>query len=693
MVFKHMAKRSLCASEAGIRKAKQQFAARNWTQEFLAAEVGIKTRQPIWRFFAGQSIERFTFFEICTTLDLDWREIASNPPAESRLDVEIEDVTPTTPKTDPQLATLNLDDLAKIVRSQWREKVEHQCGIVQTLDISRSVSIDRIYVDVYVHEQMASQQWLDISILDDLPPTNIDDSSFNLIAETKIPALQAVEKYGNVRLLGKPGCGKSTFLKYLAIQCNREKFAIGHVPIFIVLRDFAESYRDNPQFNFLEYIHQEFFTAGLFDPTLIMNLLQGGRILFLIDGIDELGREEENIAFKEMRRFFEKYYKNKFVVSCRTSVQKLALKGFTDLQVAPFSETQITSFTRKWFTEFGKPDGTDALRKASQFVENLKSTENQRIRRLVTTPLFLHLACTLFHRPDKFATKKVEFYKQALELLLGNWDEVRGIQRTQVYTGFGLVKRLNYACELAFETFEKGQCFFEEEVLEKFTVKYITNQVEVGTDPEEIYQSTEAVLRAIKAQYHGLLVQRARGIFSFSYLAFQEYLIARLISVSCNIQSSEECLYTIMSHLSDRRWREVFLITANMLRCADDLVLIMSQKIEAMLSQDSCLQDFLDWLNREVQNDLPHSFAEWVEMLQQAIATHQDSAKWKFSLKQKQALQDYGYANQLLLDCLNSNCEVSASIREAIENNIYSGFCGKSFYSIKLSKHENLLLV
>ena len=172
-------------------------------------------------------------------------------------------------------------------------------------------------------------------------------------------------------------------------------------------------------------------------------------------------------------------------------------------------------------------------------------------------------------------------------MLLGKWDEARGIQRTIVYSGFGLSKKLNYACDLALETFEKGQYFFEEDVLQKFTVKYISNQVDADTDPEEIYESAEAVLRAIKAQYHGLLVERAHGIFSFSYLAFQEYLIARKISASCNIHSSEQCLHQLIDHIGDRYWREIFLLTANMLDNADDLLLLMSQKIDTLVSSGS----------------------------------------------------------------------------------------------------------
>jgi acetate kinase len=70
----------LKASPEGIRQAKKQFDYNGWTQEYLAAEVGVKTRQPIWRFFAGQPIERYTFFEICARLDLDWQEIVEKPP-------------------------------------------------------------------------------------------------------------------------------------------------------------------------------------------------------------------------------------------------------------------------------------------------------------------------------------------------------------------------------------------------------------------------------------------------------------------------------------------------------------------------------------------------------------------------------------------------------------------------------------
>jgi predicted NACHT family NTPase len=43
---------------------------------------------------------------------------------------------------------------------------------------------------------------------------------------------------------------------------------------------------------------------------------------------------------------------------------------------------------------------------------------------------------------------------------------------------------------------------------------------------------------------------------------------------------------------------------------------------------------------------------------------------WQFNQSQQEVLQRYYDANQLLLDCLNSNCEVTAAIRQEIEETL-----------------------
>jgi predicted NACHT family NTPase len=755
-----MAKRSLRASPAGIKKARQQFALKGWTQKYLANEVGIKTRQPIWRFFDGQAIERYTFFELCTRLDLDWREIAIDPPLEYIDRTEDGNV---------DLNELGIDALVQTVRSQRREKINHQCGILQLLDVSRPIKIEQIYVDVNILEQIASQQWLELAAINSLSPEDMDRYGLGKIVEGHISGMTAVAKYNKLRVLGKPGSGKSTFLKHLAIECNREQFVESQIPIFIKLRDFAKTLRDNDQIDFLEFIHQEFLTSDISQLSVVKKLLQAGRILLLIDGMDEIPHEEKQIVINEIRQFADKYHKNQFVATCRIASQKLSLQGFTDVEIAPFTQQQIIGFSQKWFIAFSY-NADEGVANSSAFMEKLELPENWRFRRMITTPLFLHLACSIFHRQGKFPLKQAEFYKQGMDLLLGKWDEAEGIERDQVYRGFLLPQKLKLLSQIAAATFEQGQYFFKQSVVEQYIGDYLTSLPEASNDSEEIQQASERILKAIESQ-HGILAERARGIFSFSYLALQEYFTARKIVANHNLKALGQSLQGLVEHIADPHWREIFLLTASMLRSADGLVELMKQQIDSLVSEDPYLQDFLTWASQKSQSNpletksatgrafylaltrapnlapdlalactlnqaefldaalddllresvlrkskdfsyvnacgdalsnilgivvdigfhkslqqlsdqLPNNhhtkasfdewcrnnYAAWFIKLQEVISTHRNiGKKWEFSIPQEQALQHYYYANQLLLDCLNSNCEVTASIREEIE--------------------------
>lgn len=65
------------------------------------------------------------------------------------------------------------------------------------------------------------------------------------------------------------------------------------------------------------------------------------------------------------------------------------------------------------------------------------------------------------------------------------------------------------------------------------------------------------------------------------------------------------------------------------------------------------------------------NYAAWVEQLKSTIVHYRNiHHAWQFSPEQQQVLQRYYDANQLLIDCLNSNCEVTASIRQNIENTL-----------------------
>jgi predicted NACHT family NTPase len=60
-----------------------------------------------------------------------------------------------------------------------------------------------------------------------------------------------------------------------------------------------------------------------------------------------------------------------------------------------------------------------------------------------------------------------------------------------------------------------------------------------------------------------------------------------------------------------------------------------------------------------------------VEQLRSTIAHYRNiHHPWQFTTEQQQVLQRYYDANQLLIDCLNSNCEVTTAIRKDIESTL-----------------------
>ena len=754
-----MVKRSLKASPNGIQWAKRAFAIKGWTQENLAGEVNLKTRQPIWRFFTGQPVDRQIFMEICSILDLEWREIAQDPPADF--------LTPGESKT---ITTPSIDILVQEARSQFRETIQNQCGILQLLDISYPVSINDIYVDVNILEEISSQQHLAIADLQTLEPKDFNRVGLGAIDDTQIPGTQAVERYAKLRVLGRPGVGKTTFLQHLAIQCNQGEFAAHQVPIFISLREFAEESRPKDRYSLSHYLGQKFRAVGIDSSSILKSLLQEGCILFLLDGLDEVLNQDITAVLSEVRKFSEMYHKNRFVVSCRTAAQKLQLRGFTDVEIAPFTEAQITTFAQKWFVALTKTTVEAGEEQSTQFIQKLDLPENWQFRQLVVTPLFLHLACWVFQGKGKLPLKRTEFYKQALDLLLGKWDEARGVARDDVYRGFLLPQKLRLLSQLAAITFEQGQYFFEQNMIENYIGNYLQNLPGEILEPEELQIESEAILRAIESQ-HGLLIERARGIFSFSYLAFQEYFTARTIVASYNLRALEQALEGLVSHITDPHWHEVFLLTTAMLRSADSLVQLMKQQIDALVGEDPYLQEFLQWGSQKSQQipqesqiatkrafylslakspntaakftlactldqgifldaalenlliectnnhvqDLSHTqicglalnnilvmvldvgfykslqqlrdqmppesqsrerldawwqsnYSAWLKKLEQVITDYRNiHHHWQFSPEQEQVLQQYYDANQLLMDCLNSNCEITAAIRQEIE--------------------------
>ena len=189
-----------------------------------------------------------------------------------------------------------------------------------------------------------------------------------------------------------------------------------------------------------------------------------------------------------------------------------------------------------------------------------------------------------------------ELYEEGIELLLEKWDDSRDIERDPIYKKLSTRRKEDLLSQIAFNTFVKSEYFFKQKTLEYPISNYIQNLPDVQTDSDALLISSRKVLRSVEAQ-HGLLVERARGIYSFSHLTFQEYFTARNI-IASRPNLLGQSLQELVNHIiTEKRWREVFLLTAEMLPEADYLLELMKAQVDSLLDGDEKMQKFLSWVN------------------------------------------------------------------------------------------------
>ncbi|HCF26019.1 MAG TPA: hypothetical protein DEV81_02070 [Cyanobacteria bacterium UBA11049] len=313
-----------------------------------------------------------------------------------------------------------------------------------------------------------------------------------------------------------------------------------------------------------------------------------------------------------------------------------------------------------------------------------------------TTPnsQLLTLLQLIVETTDELTWNRWQIYKQGLEILLKEWDSLCNIELNQEYKKLSLQRKKDLLSQIALKTFERNEYFFKQQQLEQYICDYIRNLPDI-TDLETLQRNSSAILKSIQAQ-HGLLVELAKGVYSFCDLRFHEYFAAREIINSPDPQTLEKALQNLVSHVHDTRWREVFLLVVGLLQNSDYLLTLIKHQTNAVVARDEELQAFLAWNNKKSRTGTcykPAAFramtvalvldidADFALNLDDRLAydlgsspalfyNYTDLQNYQFSKQQKQALKRYYDANKLLWNCLHQAHYVSRTLREELEKTL-----------------------
>ena len=567
---------------------------------------------------------------------------------------------------------------------QYDRRLRETCDTMRVLSMREPVLLTNIYTRVNILEKITAYDWKNLEELE----KSFDKAkrSFGVIKEEAKPGIQVANELPKFILLGKPGSGKTTFLKYVALQALDGKLHEELIPIFISLKRFADSRE-----SLMYFIAKEFTICEFPEPLpYVQQILNSGSCILLLDGLDEVSKAKNESVVREIKELCGEYRDNHIIISCRIAAYNHCFQDFTDVELADFTDDQIQSFINKWFGEDSE--------KAELCWSQLDS--NQPIKELASNPLLLTLFCIAFNKNMDLPKNRAELYQDAVDALLREWDGSRSIKRDEIYRDLSARRKEIMFSRIAYDTFEKDQFFLPHRVLEKHIIRFIENLPEA--DQKMLEPDSKIILKAIEAQ-HGIFVERAKGIYSFSHLTLQEFFAAK-----CIVENAPKgSLQTLVeNHFTDDKWREVFLIATGMLGEADDFILMMKQKINTFLRHEKLAKFLKSVHSAVVRGDEPYNPAliayDLVTVLDRArelvrarASAFLDSAferaifasdllasdrtrnfdhafnralalALNFNLNLLEQITAYLQANKLLVDCLNTECYISRATRQKV---------------------------
>ena len=316
-----------------------------------------------------------------------------------------------------------------------------------------------------------------------------------------------------VVVLGGPGAGKTTFLKFLALAYSDEaifkktKLKNSQLPIYIHLPLLAREKVSLTE-NISALLKER---TGDHAAVFYSRALEHGACTVFLDSLDEVPQQSRQDVIDRINRFATLYPKCGIVISCRTADYKPVFEGFSEIELARLTKEAVITIVKAWF---GRDQ--EKAKKLLALLENDKTVSS-----LTETPLLLSLLCIQFKNDLTLPKKRTELYRRCVDALIRDWDTTRGFRRETSYSSLSDERK-----EKLFEAIAGKACnggALKYELGEAFVLDGLSTELaRFSIDPSE----AKGILSEIE-NHHGILEKCSVQSYEFSHGTMQEYFAAR----------------------------------------------------------------------------------------------------------------------------------------------------------------------
>ncbi|MFE3385948.1 NACHT domain-containing protein [Streptomyces anulatus] len=346
---------------------------------------------------------------------------------------------------------------------------------------------------------------------------------------TSIGIEQALGEWDRLLLRGPAGSGKSTLVQWLALNAARQTFG-GEladwnrcVPFVLRLRAFTALDVLPAPADFLRAAGVPLH--GSAPPGWADRLLQQGRALVLVDGVDEVPDRLRKRTERWLRDLIAAYPRARYVVTTRPSAVPetwLSSSGFEPHSLLAMSQEDVRAFVEHWHRAARSECRSEEERAELDPYENaLRRAVGTRrdLGLLATNPLMCALLCALNRdRRMQLPRARKELYDAALDMLLVRRDTEREIIGVE---GVDLTREEQTALlqRLAYWLIRNGLVEARQDEAVSLISDWMRAMSQVRGAPDQVF--THLLNRS------GLLREPAPGAVDFVHRTFQDYLGAK----------------------------------------------------------------------------------------------------------------------------------------------------------------------
>ena len=316
------------------------------------------------------------------------------------------------------------------------------------------------------------------------------------------------------------GMGKSMLMRSLLFDGIENASNTGMIPVFIWLRDYNWLNYDVMQFFFDEFA--SYFPGA--DKERFQQDLADGKIVLLLDGLDEIASVYRGQFLKNLLRFCSIYRKAPVIISSRPLSSEVSLGNFKLMTLKALSKEQALLLVSKIISASNIP------KRLERFYHDLDTTLYETHHIFARNPLLLVFMMFTYDSIGELPKQRYKFYEDVYYVLARRHDRSKDDFERPFKSGLTAERLHAIFAAFCANTYQDDMTEFSyQELADEFTeiLNDLSNEEEKNVSPHDLIEDYAVSINILYPEGEK---------YYFYHRSFQEYFCA----VSFSKQMEEE---------------------------------------------------------------------------------------------------------------------------------------------------------